>query len=368
MSQITISSALNHAITGLNSSATLIYTANEDLITSKVEEVEHSSVTTVDYGDVLTPKYLQLRLISGEPAEVSLDSGSTWPLRISSGDDSMLLGLNNSGVVEISTIEATSGDTDGNKNGLYFDVEDKDGTVRAYFTVPARAEVSTIQAVADSSGSLDGTGFILQDSAGSVGVWFDHHDSGTAAPADVASATRQIEITTVSNNDTADEVASAIATVLQADSAFSATASTDTVTVTDQTAGARGTDAADSGSSASGFTFATPTQGIDATTLPSTPSGGRLLAVSIAAEATALEITTAITSAFNGDSQFSASNDGVDTTTITDAHVGNRTNIAAGTSTFTVGTSQNGGTVQVIQIRCATSGEISNVLCTSIPE
>lgn len=367
MSQITISSALNHAITGLNSSATLIYTANEDLITSKVEEVEHSSVTTVDYGDVLTPKYLQLRLISGKSAEVSLDSGSTWPLRITGEDDSMLLGLNNSGVLEISTIEATSGDTNGNKNGLYFDAEDKDGTVRAYFTVPTRAEVSTIQAVADSSGSLDGTGFILQDSAGSVGVWFDHHDTGTAAPADVASATRQIEITTVSNNDTADTVASAIATALQADSAFSATASTDTVTVTDQTAGAR-TDAADSGSSASGFTFATPTQGIDATTLPSTPSGGRLLAVSIAAGATALEITTAITSAFNGDSQFSASNDGVDTTTITDAHVGNRTNIAAGTSTFTVGTSQNGGTVQVIQIRCATSGEISNVLCTSIPE
>jgi len=370
MPQVSISSDASEQDTGISSSASLIYTANESSLISSFELVEHSPVTTVSYGDILTPKYLQIRLLSGAGVEISLDSGSTWPLLVSDSGGSALLGFNNSDIVEISTVQATSGDTNGDKNGLYFDLEDKDGPVRCYFTVPARAEVSTIQTIADSAGSLDGTGFILQDSpTTSVGVWFDHGDTGTIVPADVGSTTRQIEITTVSDNATANEVATAIASALQADSAFSASASTNTVTVTDQTAGARATNAADSGSSASGFTFATPTEGIDATALPALhPAGGRLLAVPISAGATALGITTAITSTVNADSQFNAVNDGVDTTTITDAHIGDRTNnIAAGTSTFTVGTSQNGGTAQVFQIRSLTSGETSNVLCTVFP-
>lgn len=366
MSRITITSNLQHQVTGLNSGSSQSYEANEDLITAIVETVLDTPVTTVSYGDIITPKYAQLRLISGASAEVSLDSGSTWPLRLTSPGDAILLGLNNSGSVEISTVEATSADTDGNKSGLYFDVYDKDGPVRCYFDVPERAEVSQIVATADVSGSLDGDGFIIYDSAGSVGVWFDHGDSGTAAPADVAACARTIEITGGANDDTAATIATLIQAALNGDSAFSASVLSDTVTITDAAVGTR-TNIADSASSATGFTFSTPTNGIADVVTPATPGGGRLLAIPLVAGATVAQVASSIAASVGADSNFSVVSDGVDTATITDAHLGTRTDIAAGTSTYTVAKTQDGTAVQTIQVRSESTTETSRVLCSSVP-
>lgn len=367
MSRVTITSSLNHQETGLNSSSSLVYTANEDLITAKVEAVLNSPVTTVDYGDVITPKYTQLRLISGDDVEISLDSGSTWPLRLSGDNDNMLLRQNNTLAVEISSVTVTGADSNGSLSGKYFDAQDKDGTVRAYFDVPERAEVSTITSVADTAGSLDGKGFILYDGAGSVGVWFDHGDSGTAAPADVAACARTLEITSVSNGDTAATVAAAIQAVLNADSAFSASVLSNVVTVTNAVAGAR-TDIADSASAASGFAFAVTVQGITAVVTPATPGGGRLLVIPLAANSTVAQVAAAISNYFNADSQFSATNNGVSLATIVDAHVGNRTDIVDGTTGFTIAKVQDGASAQVIQIRAKDATGLGNVLCTTVPE
>jgi hypothetical protein len=113
-------------------------------------------------------------------------------------------------------------------------------------------EVTELRAVADIAASLDGKFFILPDAAGSVGVWIDVDNSGTAAPAGATACTRAIEITTVATGDDAATVAAAIAAALDADAAFSASAAGSLVTITDAAIGARAAATAET----SGFTVA----------------------------------------------------------------------------------------------------------------
>lgn len=129
------------------------------------------------------------------------------------------------------------------------------------FRVRARKglhETTTVQCVADVSDSLDGTYFRIYDADGSVAVWIDVDNSGTAEPSH--GCDRAIEITTIVTDDTADTVAAKIQAVLDADSEFSATVSTDTITVVDANPGTR-TDASDLGST--GFTITKTQDGDD---------------------------------------------------------------------------------------------------------
>lgn len=84
----------------------------------------------------------------------------------------------------------------------------------------ARQEQWSIDAVADSSDSLDGKYFILPDNAGTVAFWIDTDDSGTSAPSH--GADRAVEITTIETDDSASTVASKVAAAINADSKFSA--------------------------------------------------------------------------------------------------------------------------------------------------
>lgn len=68
---------------------------------------------------------------------------------------------------------------------------------------------------------------------------------------------------------------------------------------------------------------------------PAIPAGGRLLPVVYTAGDTAAVIATAIAAAFDADAQFESS-ESTNVVTIWDAALGNRTDIAVGTSTFTV--------------------------------
>ncbi|MEA3558600.1 MAG: hypothetical protein U9R75_05035 [Candidatus Thermoplasmatota archaeon] len=120
------------------------------------------------------------------------------------------------------------------------------------------AEVTSISTVADSSDSLDGAWFQMADNAGSVGVWIDTDDSGTAEPAGSGSLARSIEITTIATDDTAATVATAIAAIINADSEFSASAVSNLITITDAETGTR-TDAAEGAST--GFAFSVTNQG-----------------------------------------------------------------------------------------------------------
>lgn len=123
------------------------------------------------------------------------------------------------------------------------------------------SEVTTITCVADSSDNLDGTYFLIQDEAGSVGVWIDTDDSGTTIPTGANNADRAIEVTGIATDAIASAVATAVASAINADSKFTASADGANVTVTCVEPAAL-TDAADGDT---GFGFAVATQGVDAT-------------------------------------------------------------------------------------------------------
>jgi len=121
----------------------------------------------------------------------------------------------------------------------------------------AVAEETDVTCVADVAGSLDGTYFILHETAGSVAFWIDVDNSGTVEP--THGADRSVEITTIAEDDADTVVAGKIATAVNADASFAASAAAEVVSVTNAVAGS--VDDAEAGTS--GFTMDTITQGVD---------------------------------------------------------------------------------------------------------
>lgn len=131
--------------------------------------------------------------------------------------------------------------------------------------VSATAEVTDLTVLEAGDGSnIDGSYFILPDANGTVAFWIDVDDSGTSEPSH--GADRSVEITTIVSTPTADtpaEVATKIATAVQADSAFVTASATDTVvTTTDAATGGRVPNA--SVSSTDVFTAEVTTEGASA--------------------------------------------------------------------------------------------------------
>jgi len=121
-------------------------------------------------------------------------------------------------------------------------------------SVALEQEITT---VADDGGSLNSTYFLITDGEGEVfAVWFDVDDTGEAPT--VPGATL-VEVN-INEDDSADDVATALATALDAITAsFSAAAVADVVTVTNEEVG----DSALAEDVDTGFTFeATSGQGI----------------------------------------------------------------------------------------------------------
>jgi hypothetical protein len=186
-----------------------------------------------------------------------------------SGEDGILTVINDedtgSGTVKVEKINggvpadfASNGVTDealGVGDGLADQTINADLAMdaQAPYTIKVRVgdvEKTSVTTVADVAGSLDGTYFILQDSAGSVAFWYDI--SGTTTEP-VHGADRAVEITTVLTGDAANLVATKTATAINADSAFAAPAPAGAeIIVTDAEAGVRA--AAVAGTS--GFTIA----------------------------------------------------------------------------------------------------------------
>lgn len=137
---------------------------------------------------------------------------------------------------------------------------------RGWLNSEAVAQVETLDCVADSSGSLDGTYFVLTSSAGTTyGVWIDIDNGGGSAPAGAAACDVQIECTTAATDDADSAVATAVASAVDGHAAFTASADGATVTVTHVAPGiaAVGVDGD------TGFTF-------DAATTEGTNAGGLL--------------------------------------------------------------------------------------------
>ena len=128
-------------------------------------------------------------------------------------------------------------------------------------------EVTKITTVADSSGSLSGRSFFINaieaDSTTDVGfktveyyVWMDV-DNGSSDPSHSGKTGVEVDI---SANDTANTVATAVKNALDALSNFSASVSTNEVTVTNANRGLV-VDASNPSPGGTGFTISTTTQG-----------------------------------------------------------------------------------------------------------
>jgi hypothetical protein len=123
-------------------------------------------------------------------------------------------------------------------------------------------QVETLTCVADASGSLDGSGFVLQDDVGSVAFWIDVDNDGTTIPAWASAEDRAVELIGVATDASAATIAAAIDSEISADPKFTAaTAVGATIAITHSTAEALGV-GVDS-SEADGFSFATNTLGTD---------------------------------------------------------------------------------------------------------
>lgn len=119
----------------------------------------------------------------------------------------------------------------------------------------------TIDTVAEAS-IPQGSYFTLYDDIGMVAFWFDKNDTGIPAPT-VVGAYRYVEIPTILTGDTAAQVASKVALIVNSDSRFTATSLLTQVTVVNRfvgpvTAGSAGT---------SGFTVIQAVPGVAADSL-----------------------------------------------------------------------------------------------------
>jgi hypothetical protein len=179
--------------------------------------------------------FAQVSVLNGSDVIASFDTRPSKDGGLSADEGvEMNLNENNSIVAQKSTLTVKYEETEGYK------------------------EITTIQTLADDSGSLDGTYFILSDNVGTVAFWIDIDNHGTSAP--VHGADRAVEITTIATDDDAETVAAKVATAVDNDSKFSASATEDVVTVTDVSVGER-TDAVDGDT---GFTIEVVQDGEDA--------------------------------------------------------------------------------------------------------
>lgn len=243
-------------------------------------------------------------------------------------------------------------------------------------------EVSTITTTADSSGNKHNTvAALLYDAAGPVQILLTNGGTITTA---IPAGGRRISVT-FANNDTANTIASAIQSAVDADSQFVATVNTNQVTITDAVYGTRTVIAAGTSS----FTVAriavgafgdlhdkyftiydatNSTCGVYLTQTGSAPASGhavlsltRYLSVTVTAGATATTIGTSIASAVDADADWvSISTTG--TVTITAAANGTRTAPDAGTSTFSVSSTSTGVLVSATVPHDATADEFQELI------
>jgi len=332
---------LVHLDSGLNASSAYQYTAFEDAFTSSA-----ITVTTVDetlsLGDVVTPRTIELKLISGDPVRVGLD-GSTYPFRLREAGESALIPLDVDGLREISSITAGA-DTSYSLSGDYFDLTDRTGTVRVWFNMTGKPEISEVQIV--TVAAISDKYFDLTDSSGTVRVWCDVDAAGT--PPATPGGGRLLEVDILST-DTVAQALDKFQAAIDADAQFICTDDgVDTLTITDAANGTRA-DVAEP-DTATYFSVSVTQQGVANSSAPATPGGGRLLPVVIDENATAPTVATALQTALDADDEFTATV-ATATVTVTDQHTGTRTNIADGTTGWTMSATQQGAASPVIHLK-----------------
>lgn len=196
MSTIQSHFSIVHADSGLNVASAVQRTAFESGFSSSSVSV-NTTEEQVLLGDLITPRQVCLKLVSGSPLQVGLATG-VYPLRLTDPGESMMLRL---------------------------DVE-------------GRQEKSTITTVADVSGSLAGKYFDLRDRTGLVRVWFNQIGASPATTPPSAGGGRLLPVD-FATNATNIAMAVNIALALDEDDEFIATSASNVVTITDQYTGTR---------------------------------------------------------------------------------------------------------------------------------
>ncbi len=102
--------------------------------------------------------------------------------------------------------------------------------VTAVADIVGTATQYTIDTVADVAGSIDQTFFIVNDSQGTVAVWYDLNNAGNPPP--THGANRAIKVATVVTGDSAAVIASKTGTVISLDNAYSVGVITNQITLT----------------------------------------------------------------------------------------------------------------------------------------
>lgn len=223
--------------------------AGERIIVRSASASDTSQTITL-YGEVSSSPSSEAETLAGKIEQMTAASFETLDAINLSGAAAGTLSIYGEGT-------AATGDVRLDTNVTESDILDL-GLSSDYQTYTfVNPEITTVECVADSGGSLNQKYFRIYDSAGSVGVWIDVDNSGSAAPAGVSGDDRTIEVTGVATGDTAAAVATAVAAALDADGQFHAGASDDTVTVYDATGGTR----TDAGAGDSGFTVTVIDQG-----------------------------------------------------------------------------------------------------------
>jgi len=267
----------------LDNGAAMILRAKEfGPIGDKVRfKTEYPSVPNADKSltQLTTPESTTVTYTFGSDAAVSMNlaagdlftltSLGSYNFRLTFPSTATTSSIN---VNDVITIGSTSGFSSANRGTFSIIAKnDTNKTVDIYnpngiATIVGNPTVQTIQCVADSADSLNGTYFVLQDENGStVKFWYDNNNGGTVEPA-IGTTDRSWEIN-VSTGDSAITVATATAAVILNDSAFalatniSGTSSTITVTSANNGPSVVGVN----GSVSSGFSFAITTPGISDT-------------------------------------------------------------------------------------------------------
>lgn len=206
--------------------------------------------------------------------------------------------------------------------GKYFDLHDQNGPVRVWNAMAAVSEVSTVQIVSISS--IDTDYFDVYDASGPVRVWADKNASSLPPP--VPSGGRLLEVDYLSS-DSLLQILQKFRATIDADASFTCTDNgVDTLTITALPAGARANITPSPGSTH--FVTAVTTQGQNAATAPAIPSGGRRIPVTTLITDTVAQVLDKFQATIEADAQFSATDDNVDTLTITDAVAGPRTAVS----------------------------------------
>jgi hypothetical protein len=130
MSTIQTQIGIVHLESGLNSSSAFQRTANESAFTSLAITVNNTD-ELLDYGDVITPQQVFLKLVSGSDLKIGF-SDSDYPMRLSGVGDVTNLRLNVEGNQEQSQVVAIA-DSNSDLSGKYFDLYDRNGPVRVWF-------------------------------------------------------------------------------------------------------------------------------------------------------------------------------------------------------------------------------------------